>query len=161
MVTVSHHLPSAFRVCSPQRRVGYVGEDYPPYYPLEIRDVTLVPENTVHYGIAGSDADEEWSSVFPPGRGFVRPGRDGSRKFGISLYHQMHCLDRIRRAIGKGYNQHVHHCFNYLRQSVLCEADDTIEPGVPSLGGKVVKIGVRRTCKDWTQVYEAVAKEQP
>lgn len=136
---------------------GFLGEDYPSYYPLDIRNVSFVPENTVHYGIAGPDADKEWLSVFPPGQGFVQLGTNG-RRFGIALYHQMHCLDIIRRAIGKEYNRHVHHCFNYLRQSVLCEADSTIEPGVPSLG-KVVKIGVGRTCRDWTQVYDAVAKE--
>ncbi|KAM5537651.1 hypothetical protein V8D89_008729 [Ganoderma adspersum] len=137
---------------------SYVGEDYPSYYLVEIRDVTFVPENTVHYGIAGSNADEEWLSVFPPGQGFVQLGQNG-RRFGISLYHQMHCLDHIRRAIGKGHNQHIHHCFNYLRQSVLCEVDATIKPGVPNLGDKVVKIRVRRTCKDWTQVYEAAGRE--
>ncbi|KAI1783236.1 hypothetical protein LXA43DRAFT_903912 [Ganoderma leucocontextum] len=137
------------------KRAGFVGEDYPMYYPLDIRDVLLVPEETAHYAITGPDADAEWQSAFPPGGGFVCLGPE-RRPFGLALYHQMHCLDRIRRGIGKnGYNPHVHHCINYLRQAILCEGDTTIEPGVPNLGDKVVRTTVQRTCRDWTQVYEA------
>ncbi|KAI1794462.1 hypothetical protein LXA43DRAFT_1091977 [Ganoderma leucocontextum] len=140
----------------PPHEYSFIGEDYPMYYPLDVRHVFLVPEDTVHYGIAGPDADAEWESIFPPGGGFVPLGQ-GRRWFGIALYHQMHCLDLIRGAIGgKNYTGHIHHCFNYLREAILCEADTTIEPGVPSLGSDVMT--GQRMCKDWTQVY-AVAKE--
>lgn len=127
------------------------------YYPLDIRHVILVPEDTVHYGITGEDADAEWESIPPPGKGFVWLGP--GREFGIALYHQMHCLDLIRRAIGdRKYTTHVHHCFNYLRQAVLCEADTALEPWVPGLGSEVdgAAISGGRTCKDWAQVYAAV-----
>ena len=103
------------------------------YYPLDIRHVLLVPEDSVHYGILGPYTDAEWKSIPPPGGEFVQLGHRG-RTFAIALYHQMHCLDIIRRAIGdKSYTNHVHHCFNYLREAVLCEADTTIEPGVPGV----------------------------
>ncbi len=137
---------------------GFIGEDYPMYYPLDIRDVLLVPEDTVHYGITGSRADEEWQSLFPKGGGFVCLGPE-RRKFGLALYHEMHCLDRIRRGISKNdYNQHIHHCINYLRQAILCEADTTMEPAALRLGGQVVTTRVQRMCRDWTQVYEEGAK---
>lgn len=125
------------------------------YYPLDIHQVFLVPEDTVHYGIAGSNADIEWESIIPPGRGFVRLGRE-RRWFGIALYHQVHCLDLIRRAIGnQNYTKHVHHCFNYLREAVLCEADTTIEGQVLSLGSGVGSTTAEKMCNDWTQVYMA------
>ena len=134
------------------------------YYPLDIRHVLLVPEDSVHYGILGPYTDAEWKSIPPPGGEFVQLGHRG-RTFAIALYHQMHCLDIIRRAIGdKSYTNHVHHCFNYLREAVLCEADTTIAPGVSGLGNAMNGAGIRMAtpetiCKDWTQVYIRIGEE--
>ncbi|KAM5537648.1 hypothetical protein V8D89_008726 [Ganoderma adspersum] len=144
------------------REYSFVGEDYPMHYLLDIRYVLLVPEDSVHYGILGPDADTEWKSIPPPGREFVQLGRQG-RTFAIALYHQMHCLDIIRHAIGgKNYTNHVHHCFNYLWEAVLCEADTTIELGVPGLDSDVDRarmMALERICKDWTQVYMQIGEE--
>ena len=75
--------------------------------------------------------------------------------FGLALFHQMHCLARIRRAMSlRQSSEHVHHCFNYLRQAILCEANPTIEPVIPILGRRSVNAEIPRTCRDWTQVYE-------
>ncbi|PIL23329.1 hypothetical protein GSI_14640 [Ganoderma sinense ZZ0214-1] len=142
------HLADAIEK-TPPHEYSFVGEDYPMYFPLDIRHVLLVPEDTVHYGIVSPDADAEWESIPPPGKGFVHLG--GGRTFGIALYHQMHCLD----------TKHVHHCFNYLREAILCEADTAIEPGMPTSSWSsdvdgAGMMGSGRTCKDWTQVYMAV-----
>ncbi len=133
---------------------AYLGQDYPPYYPVSIPHVSLTPENTIHYQIYSEDAKREWSSIFPEGGGFLRLGSDG-QLFGFALFHQMHCLARIRRAMSvQQSSEHVHHCFNYLRQSILCEANPTIEPVIPILGRRSVNAEIPRVCKDWTQVYE-------
>ena len=76
---------------------AYVGDDYPQYYDIDLPDVSLTPENTIHYQIFTEDAAREWGSIFPPGGGFVYLGPD-ARPFGLALFHQMHCLARIRRA---------------------------------------------------------------
>ncbi|EME85258.1 uncharacterized protein MYCFIDRAFT_210184 [Pseudocercospora fijiensis CIRAD86] len=61
----------------------------------------------------------------------------------VSMLHQLHCLAGIRRAIqqlGEGAidlaalqkTPHAPHCFDYLRQVILCYADDWIErPRLP------------------------------
>lgn len=78
------------------------------------------------------------------------------------MFHQFHCLDALRHAVlalhdpdavhteGAHAGKHAQHCLNYLRQTILCAADTTLEPFVnPGIG-----IGVVHQCRDWTQVYE-------
>lgn len=133
---------------------AFVGDDYPQYYPVDLGQVSFTPEDTVHYQIFSDEAEREWDSIFPDGGGilFLGPER---RIFGLSLFHQMHCLVHIRRAIfARQPSNHAHHCLNFLRQAILCEADSTLEPVVPSLGQRSVSTKTPRTCKDWEKVYE-------
>ncbi|KPI34740.1 uncharacterized protein AB675_14 [Cyphellophora attinorum] len=59
-----------------------------------------------------------------------------SEAYGIAMYHQLHCLKELKRgmaALLKGRDvpeERVVYddCFDYLRQSILCQADTTIEP---------------------------------
>ena len=104
-------------------------------------------------------SDDDWGSIFPkPWYGFMSLGPD-NRPFTLSLYHQLHCLDAIRVSFvlnGSDAAWHVEHCLRYLRQVILCHADNTVEPAewetlddgrvVPSSTG----IGVVHSCKDWT-----------
>ncbi|EIW52494.1 uncharacterized protein TRAVEDRAFT_52938 [Trametes versicolor FP-101664 SS1] len=135
----------------------FVGDDYPQYYPVDLGAVSFTPEDTVHYQISSNDAENEWDSIFPDGGGFLLLGPQ-RRAFGLSLFHQMHCLVRIRRAIGaRQPSIHAHHCLNYLRQAIICEADSTIEPVVPSPGERTVYAETSRSCKDWEKVYKLVS----
>lgn len=86
------------------------------------------------------------------------------------MFHTLHCLDWIRNAIVSppGGNQseirtaqaryHVHHCFNYVRQMVLCAANTRLNPINHVLpDGKLASDGIGLTyeCRDWDAVYEA------
>lgn len=46
---------------------------------------------------------------------------------------------------------HMRHCFDYLRQSLMCASDTTLEPLDPELGG-VTGWGVMRKCRDYQTV---------
>ncbi|KAJ7846673.1 hypothetical protein B0H13DRAFT_2092852 [Mycena leptocephala] len=84
-------------------------------------------------------------------RRWFYPVRSGG-SFGVALFHQMHCLTRIREAMAlRTSTPHVHHCFTYLRQVILCEANPTIEPVIPIIGRRSVNAEVPRVCKDWTK----------
>ncbi|OGM41674.1 hypothetical protein ABOM_009995 [Aspergillus bombycis] len=60
---------------------------------------------------------------------------DGYWLTGLDVIHQMHCLNKIRKALYPEYYQpeqsvpteqlHVEHCFDYIRQAVMCNADLT------------------------------------
>ncbi len=55
-------------------------------------------------------------------------------RFAIVLFHELHCLLRIRCGIFMQQHimktpGHVGHCLNYIRQHVLCIASDALEAG--------------------------------
>ncbi|BDD54454.1 hypothetical protein MAP00_000072 [Monascus purpureus] len=66
-------------------------------------------------------------------------GPDGQpQRESISMFHQLHCLASIRMAlqesrenkdVGMDWRDNAHwpHCLDYLRQTILCFADDTLE----------------------------------
>ncbi|KAF9218572.1 hypothetical protein BS17DRAFT_762184 [Gyrodon lividus] len=102
--------------------------------------------------------------MIPRGKGFLQLGREG-QIYELSLYHQLHCLDGLRRAFLAGSCEaehmawHIHHCLNHLRQSILCAADTTLEPAsdyvingkhTPGASG----MNVVHRCRDWEQVRE-------
>tara|TARA_R110002003_G_scaffold3381_1_gene25262 strand:- start:10452 stop:10871 length:420 start_codon:yes stop_codon:yes gene_type:complete len=48
---------------------------------------------------------------------------------------------------------HVEHCFEYLRQSVMCAADTNLEDTVENEGGnETMPWGKERVCRDWEAV---------
>ncbi|PYI07695.1 hypothetical protein BO78DRAFT_428817 [Aspergillus sclerotiicarbonarius CBS 121057] len=106
--------------------------------------------------------------------------------FGISMFHQLHCLDMIRDSINstmqsgseghphadhtRSYrDMHVGHCLDYLVQAIICAADDTIERGEEEemQDGKKVKliegVGVVHRCRESGYIWDGVAKsvEEP
>ena len=93
-------------------------------------------------------------------------------------FHQLHCLTSFRAAIQKARegidpgidnddNEHWPHCFWYLRQAILCHADDQIElphelesftlsngtvTARPT--GSINGAGDVRTCRDADKLYK-------
>ncbi|KAG1847634.1 hypothetical protein DFJ58DRAFT_891355 [Suillus subalutaceus] len=141
------------------RQYSYIGEDYPTELPLRLDTVALKfndSDHLDHYGIVGERAWSEWKSLdhFPHGHGFVRLGPDG-RLFGISMFHQIHCLQMVRLALIFGPNGHSGHCMNILRQGILCYADITLDPLVMTGTEDVTHV-----CRDWSQVYDYIIENQ-
>ena len=48
---------------------------------------------------------------------------------------------------------HMRHCFDYLRQALLCAADSTLEPFRTDLGG-VTGWGFPRMCRNYDELKE-------
>ncbi|KAI0059990.1 hypothetical protein BV25DRAFT_1871398 [Artomyces pyxidatus] len=171
LVSVAGNFFSAWRLrqeVSPgpidDRHYTYKGDDYPVTLPLRLEDVALTYEEPANgeYGVSSSKAWSEWQSLdrFPHTGGFVRLGPEG-RGFGISMFHQLHCLNIIRSAVLKGVPvHHTTHCFHLLRQAILCASDTTLDPlnmkDKPGTDG----MGITHVCKDWTQVYDYVTTNQ-
>ncbi|KAJ6191949.1 hypothetical protein J3E72DRAFT_273885 [Bipolaris maydis] len=75
--------------------------------------------------------------------------------FTVAMYHQLHCVGRevySDKAHETNLNetekmhmryQHANHCFDYLRQAIMCYADTTLE-GVDELG-------LTHQCKRWDE----------
>ncbi|KAH6861791.1 hypothetical protein B0T12DRAFT_433030 [Alternaria alternata] len=143
------------------REYTYLAGDRPRELPLKVRTIQAAfHDDPSHYGIEGITAQAEWDAILPPGKGFVVLGEE-HLAFGVSMWHQMHCLNHIRGSLVKGNDgaEYTAHCFHYLRQSILCAADTTLEPGNMSMklasGDTVASgVGTLHTCRDWRQVHD-------
>jgi hypothetical protein len=140
----------------------YIGDDHPIELPLDLDIVALTFEDSKHYSTSGPTAWSEWDLLdsFPEGHGFVRLGPNG-RLFGVSMFHQIHCLQMIRLALINGPNDHSGHCLNFLRQAILCNSDTTLDPVY--ISGSMAGsdgLGVTHICRDWSQVYEYIKENQ-
>ncbi|EIW81761.1 hypothetical protein CONPUDRAFT_16973, partial [Coniophora puteana RWD-64-598 SS2] len=146
--------------------------------PLTLRHVAYEFEGiNSEYGL---ESVFQWQSLVPDRTaGFVHLGEDNF-PFAVSMYHSLHCLDTVRRAILEADTytctngsrdkldmamKHSKHCFDYIAQLLLCTADSTLEPIVddgleqnPSAvpAWALAGVGVTHRCCDWNQVRRFV-----
>ncbi|KAJ7245285.1 hypothetical protein C8J57DRAFT_1242281 [Mycena rebaudengoi] len=153
---------------TPEGSHSYVGTDFPRELSLRVSRAAMWFETPERYAL---NATDDWASTIPRGHGWVKLGPD-HRPFAVTMYHQLHCIDGIRQYLllsskgehSKAKNSKIHasHCFNYLRQLLLCGADITLEPtalvtlGHGKMGEGASGEGVPHTCRDWTQVRSMV-----
>jgi hypothetical protein len=104
------------------------------------------------------------------------------RPYVPTLFHSLHCLDMIRISLFAPLSvehvyqkrddtdfqmEHDEHCFNYLRQLFLCQADTTLEEVTEPMSDLPVADGGydwrvqygsdgERTCRDWRVVWDSV-----
>ncbi|KAI1214210.1 uncharacterized protein F4807DRAFT_455855 [Annulohypoxylon truncatum] len=130
---------------------------------------------------------EAWMSLFPPGMGYVSMdtiknagdiprifqdmSTDGSGRFCVAAFHQLHCLFLIYSDFGRALNgelgtdahslhgSHSLHCFDYLRESIICAADSALEPFLSPFDGGTQGNGVDgfgsvHQCRDFKQLFE-------
>ncbi|KAL9077533.1 MAG: hypothetical protein Q9157_003362 [Trypethelium eluteriae] len=102
--------------------------------------------------------------------------------FSVALFHQLHCLGQLRKyywmlldgvvALDKNvdtkvfkmaeelmgeHGDHVHHCFDYLRQSLMCNGDMAMEwPRTEPNGARfaVDGWGIPHECKNWDAISD-------
>ncbi|KAH7393326.1 hypothetical protein BKA64DRAFT_83546 [Cadophora sp. MPI-SDFR-AT-0126] len=142
------------------------------------RDQTVVFNGYVDFEVERTK-DDAWSKLIPLGRGFVEmpvevPQEDGrvevkNEYFCISMFHQLHCIAGIKSAFESMMNEndtthmehssHLAHCFDYLRQGVMCAGDMTMEPAF-ELTGKDAGVmavngwNVEHQCKNFRTIYD-------
>ncbi|KAF2963953.1 hypothetical protein GQX73_g9616 [Xylaria multiplex] len=126
----------------------------------------LPPHREVNKIFRQSNESEEASQE---GRGFVEftdkkvPTPNSSeRRAAISVFHQLHCLEMLQigylaAASGKPEDidqgsGHLWHCWDYLRQAIMCHGDTTLEwvhQGDPGSSGW----GYEHKCNDYEAVF--------
>ncbi|KAH8101915.1 hypothetical protein BXZ70DRAFT_1007151 [Cristinia sonorae] len=161
-----------FNRVSSNQTYSWVGDDFPHTLPVALppRSHVMAPDEA-HFGF---HADDEWLAIFPkPWNGFLSLGPE-KRTFAVSVYHQLHCLNLIRGAlVGKIEQEldefvgHAEHCFRYLKDTILCRADLTLEKTywaedrhgntVPGAHGM---FETHENCVDW-ELLKAFMEEHP
>jgi hypothetical protein len=111
------------------------------------------------------------------------PGLQTSAKnaqvYGITVTHQYHCLKAIRESFyslvtrNKTYMDdfvastdfsidpsakvdHIFHCIDYLRQTVLCNADTTVEGQSHSEPMQIDGYGPLHQCRNWVSGHTCI-----
>ncbi|KAI0056925.1 hypothetical protein BV25DRAFT_1831694 [Artomyces pyxidatus] len=142
----------------------YEDDDVPFELPFELGPpVELAVEESVHYSFTEEGSTDEWLHHSPHGFGVVRLG-PSNRTFYVSMFHQVHCLKYFRSEITRRGGQefeegHTHHCLNVLRESILCHADLTLEPGdFATRAFTFERQGAIHTCRNWNVVYDYVTR---
>ncbi|KAF2197594.1 hypothetical protein GQ43DRAFT_424242 [Delitschia confertaspora ATCC 74209] len=105
--------------------------------------------------------------------------------FSVSLFHQLHCLGLLRKqywtlmdavleedpdaahelAVKQHGSMHTGHCFDYLRQGIMCAGDMSMEwPRDEPNGGKRIHVdgwGIPHKCKSWVSFQSFFARTMP
>ncbi|KAL3421015.1 hypothetical protein PVAG01_07460 [Phlyctema vagabunda] len=98
--------------------------------------------------------------------------------YGVALFHQLHCLGSIRAALAAinstsmaanpEYRNsvdvgHLGHCFDYIRQSLMCSGDMSLE-SYPHLNKEnnvaIDGWGAAHTCRDWDTMYNFMVEKK-
>ena len=148
--------------CSHRGRVAYTGSGYPRAWDIGILPpIRMNIEATKHYQLSGNNADAEWVAL-APNNGTLYLGTQ-RRPFSISLFHQLRCLDVIRRDIIEALPQEEsklsRHCLNYMRQMVLCRTDLAVDCVLGRELGAEVRAETNQ-CVDWRRVYQRLEENQ-
>ncbi|KAH8109252.1 hypothetical protein DFH11DRAFT_951021 [Phellopilus nigrolimitatus] len=138
----------------------YLGNSYPSTVPLpggSLPSISYTFEESTRFGTTNASVPTWWGNLARQ-LGYVRLGPK-KRIFAVSMVHQQHCLHLFAKALAtqSAPNAHLQHCFNYLRQNLLCQADATLEPpGWTEREFDSERVGGTRECGDWSAVYAFV-----
>ncbi|KAH7094516.1 hypothetical protein FB567DRAFT_600114 [Paraphoma chrysanthemicola] len=107
--------------------------------------------NTAHGHIA---VEHRWAAANNWSQSMDIPGKPGKGMYLLQAYHQLHCLRIVRssllslhRSTSPQYTlHHILHCFDALRQHIMCHADNTPLYGH---GDGMAGDGQLHQCKDW------------
>lgn len=126
--------------------------------------------------------NEGFVLVQDPEKYDLPPGKNSTSGKGslydVSAFHQLHCLTKIREHVSLlqfaideqvdadarkhvlEQSRHMDHCFDYLRQGIMCAGDTTLEWPKEGSKGVVDGWGVTHQCRDWDDIVEFVGKHQ-
>ncbi|KAI0187900.1 hypothetical protein EV127DRAFT_435571 [Xylaria flabelliformis] len=119
---------------------------------FESRPVDGLAEGSIYAGYPNSESDAAWNAlmeginlkILPEEMSQLDQGslelKDGTGYLGtLGVYHELHCIKRIRRWIYRDYyypnatddeyNErmtHAEHCLEFIRQAAMCHGDITV-----------------------------------
>ncbi|KLO18222.1 hypothetical protein SCHPADRAFT_125398 [Schizopora paradoxa] len=137
----------------------------------DLGEVRMLSENTKRYELADDGGAEAWEKLVPKDGGIIyrrNPSTGEVEDYTISMFHQLRCLTALRAELlrptrfetPRAPNEPIlKHCFNYIRQMVLCRSDTYLENLRKSIGENSLSVTPIRICKDWRKVYEAVENQ--
>ncbi|THU88475.1 hypothetical protein K435DRAFT_679731, partial [Dendrothele bispora CBS 962.96] len=129
--------------------------------------VVMHYSETTHYQLDHMDSNHEYAKLLPSGQHLVTVDDDSgvTKNYTVTLFHQMKCLDIIRRTYVKHWRSgrsrtiwsnpdeiFTQHCLNYLHQTILCRPHLGLESTHNSKAS--ASRDFEMVCRDWTEVYK-------
>jgi hypothetical protein len=91
-----------------------------------------------------------------------------AEEYSMTVFHQLHCLAMIKTELHRQTLRyptpehshenanHIPHCFDYIRQGLMCAGDMTLEKAKVNANGERIRDvngwGVEHECKDWDAI---------
>ncbi|KAF4836122.1 Oxidase ustYa [Colletotrichum siamense] len=146
----------------------------PTWMPPERTAKKLFMYQSVFGGEPDAKSEEMWTKLIPMGKRWINvtadtdeipyyPGMDRSvpkQRALVAVFHQLHCLYMTRSGyfaardgkLSTVNTTHLSHCWDYLRQSIMCSGDTTLE-WLPPKGVGSTGWGYQHTCRDYEALY--------
>ncbi|KAF7341323.1 hypothetical protein MVEN_01868600 [Mycena venus] len=136
--------PAAPRIYSPAQHLveetikvyplGF-GTDLSPFQVPSSPDLDKAWEDLYNFGISRISKDE---AARLPNKTSPIPGDPGFYIAELDVFHELHCLNMIRKALDPDYypdwniktveraREHVSHCVDWIRESIMCHSDTSV-----------------------------------
>lgn len=114
----------------------------------EVKSFTPGREHKTIYQGVSEEADRAWGELYNltlmkiprseaallPNKTYPIKDEPGYYLAGLDVFHQLHCLNNVRQALHKDHyphnhhltEDHVSHCIDSIRQSLMCSADISV-----------------------------------
>ncbi|CAK3814415.1 Hypothetical predicted protein [Lecanosticta acicola] len=109
------------------------------------------------HGFVAIDREQAASKGWP--ESMYLPSDHSKGVYLLEAYHQLHCLKIVRQTFREAVQRlpytydphHAEHCFDALRQSTVCNADNT---PLYTFGDKTAGDGQMHKCRSWSQLSQ-------
>ncbi|KAJ7158137.1 hypothetical protein C8R46DRAFT_1292155 [Mycena filopes] len=129
-------------------------------------EVDAAWENLYQFGISSIPKDQ---AALLPNKTFPLSFNTTEYIIQLEIFHQLHCLNQIRKGVHRDYYSpantstnplltppHLAHCFNFLRQSLMCAAD--ISPLVwqwnPTVQTAEIHFDIVHSCRNFDKISD-------
>ncbi|KAJ7641907.1 hypothetical protein FB45DRAFT_901314 [Roridomyces roridus] len=152
-------------------QLGFPG-DMSPYQIPSSPKLDEMWSDLYNYGI--SRISKEEASLLPNKTSPI-PGDPGYYIAELDVFHNLHCLNKVRMALDPDYypdwristsnnhiatqknaTDHISHCVDWIRQSIMCHADTSVIvwQWAASLNETIVKGNVAHTCRKFDKITD-------
>ncbi|KAJ7449171.1 hypothetical protein FB451DRAFT_753621 [Mycena latifolia] len=151
--------------------VGFTG-DLSPFQIPSSPALDQMWDNLYNFGISRITKDE---AARLPNKTHAIPGDDGHYIAELDVFHNLHCLNKVRMALDPDYypdwristtnnwipsqknaTEHVSHCIDWIRQSIMCNGDTSVIvwQWSPFMNASIVKGNVAHTCRKFDKLQD-------
>ncbi|KAI0079448.1 hypothetical protein K474DRAFT_1639618 [Panus rudis PR-1116 ss-1] len=161
-------------------------QDFIEFHPVTFADGFA--ERTIYQGKPSDEVDKAWLDLYNdiglskipksqarliPNKTLAIPGNEGYYNVNLAVFHQLHCLNLIRKGLSPDYyrdpvtgmiagfaphewEEHVSHCVDSIRQSLMCASDISliVWQWSEEKHQAVVKMNTVHSCRNYDRIVD-------